>query len=87
MRPRDEALEAFDGGRWRRNEPRHFLRRQRREERGRVFHAQFSERHQRPGEDRQAGAPVMPMQSRPDDRDRRHNRVDVGLRLEGHLLH
>ena len=58
QRPRDEALEAFNRGRRRRNEPRHFFRRQHREERRRIRRAQLAQRDLRAAQHRQALAPV-----------------------------
>ena len=68
MGPRDEPLEPFDRGRRRRNEPRHFLGREHRQQRRRVGQPQLAQRHQRSGQDRQRLPPVLSTSSPPGRR-------------------
>src|SRR5688572_26662131 len=84
MRPRDEALEAFDRSRRRRDEARHFLSREHREQRGRVFLAQLAEREVRSGHYRKR---LLPVRDRRRCSWRHHGRGLVQLVLEGHLFH
>ena len=56
--PGDEPLEPFNGRRRRRNEPRHFLGREHREQRRRVRRAKLAERQALAAEQRQPAAPI-----------------------------
>src|SRR5687768_1075494 len=85
MRPRDEALEAFDRGRRRRDEARHFFGRQHRHQRGRVFLAQLAEREGRTRHHRKRLLPVG-RGSRCRCRSN-HRRSPLQFGLERHLLH
>ena len=58
LRPGDELLEAFDRGRRRRNEPRHLLGGEHRQQRRRILGTQLAKHEVRSREDRQARAPV-----------------------------
>ena len=87
-RPHDEPLEGFDGARRRRNEPRDFLRRQQREEGGRIRHAHLAQRDVRAGEDRKRVAPVGRHDRRGGRRrDRRSRSGDVVRTAERELVH
>src|SRR5687767_12774633 len=57
-RPLNEALEALDRGRWRRDEPRDFLRGQQRQQRVRIRHPQLAKREAVALEHGQSGLPV-----------------------------
>ena len=83
-RPRDEALESVDRRRRRRNEARHVVAREHREQRLRVAIAKLTQRDERAGQERQTVAPV----GAGGRRGRRHrHRCLVEMRLVRHLFH